>query len=119
MALLLGYTVLSWFFEACTFYMVACAIPDLANPAAGWLAMPVGTLSTALPSSPGYVGTFHYFVTVAARVLGNDPDASTAFAILIHLVLWLPVTICGAVCFVYWTVTRSNSLPAHPSDSES
>lgn len=118
MALLLGCTVLSWFFEACTFYMVACAIPDLVNPTVGWLAMPVGTLSTTLPSSPGYVGTFHYFVTVAARALGNTPGASTAFAILVHLVLWLPVTICGALCFAYWTIRRSSPLPFHHSGSE-
>lgn len=118
MALLLGYTVLSWFLEACTFYIVACAIPDITNPMAGWLAMPIGTLSTALPSSPGYVGTFHYFVTVAARALGNTPDASTAFAILIHLVLWLPVTVCGAVCFVYWTFRRARPISSHPLHSE-
>lgn len=118
MLLLLGYTILSWLFEAYTFYMVACAIPNMVNPAAGWLAMPVGTLSTALPSSPGYVGTFHYFVTVAARALGNSPDASTAFAILIHLVLWLPVTLCGALCFVYWTIKRSSAFPSHSANSE-
>lgn len=118
MLLLLGCTVLSWFFEACTFYMVACAVPNMSNPAAGWLAMPVGTLSTALPSSPGYVGTFHYFVIVAARALGNSPDASAAFAVLIHLILWLPVTLCGASCFVYWTIKRSSASPRRPVKSE-
>jgi uncharacterized protein (TIRG00374 family) len=118
MLLLFGNTILSWFFEACTFYLVACAIPNMVNPAAGWLAMPVGTLSTALPSSPGYVGTFHYFVTVAARALGNSANASTAFAILIHLVLWLPVTLCGALCFVYWTIKRSSAFPSHSANSE-
>ena len=109
MALLLGYTGLSWFLEACTFYMIARAIPQMFNPNAGWLAMPVGTLSTALPSSPGYVGTFHYFVIVSAKALGNSTEASTAFAILIHLVLWLPITLCGALCFVYWTFKRSRA----------
>ena len=116
MTLLFGYTGISWFLEACTFFVVAHSIPEIANPAAGWLAMPVGTLSTVLPSSPGYVGTFHYFVTIAAKSLGNTTDASTAFAILIHLVLWLPVTLCGALCFVYWIIKR-NTVPAASSPS--
>lgn len=106
MALLFGYTGLSWLLEACTFYAVARSIPAVTNPAAAWLAMPVGTLATILPSSPGYVGTFHYFVIVATRALGNSAASSTAFAVLIHLVLWLPITVCGMACFFYWIFER-------------
>lgn len=99
---LLGYSVLSWFFEAAAFYIAACSVPEITHKAAGWLAMPVGTLSTVLPASPGYVGTFHYFVRIAMQALGNTAASSTAYAILIHFILWIPVTIVGAGCFVYW-----------------
>lgn len=111
LTLLLVYTGISWFLEACTFYAVAHSIPEVIYPTAGWLAMPVGTLSTILPSSPGYIGTFHYFVAMATKSLGNSMASSTAFAILIHLVLWLPVTVCGTLCFIYWAFKRKK-LPA-------
>lgn len=54
--------------------------------------MPVGTLSTLLSSTPGYIGTFHYFVVPATELFGNTA-AAAAFALLAHLALWIPATI--------------------------
>lgn len=104
---LLVYTIFAWSLEGGTFYITACAIPNLPNPAAAWLAMPVGTLSTILPSSPGFIGTFHYFVALATRILDNPITPATTFAILIHLALWLPTTLCGGLCFIYWAAKHS------------
>ncbi|WP_051910099.1 lysylphosphatidylglycerol synthase transmembrane domain-containing protein [Paenirhodobacter enshiensis] len=111
---LLAWSVLAWSFEAGVFYAVARALPDMTVPTAAWLAMPVGTLSTLLPSTPGYVGTFHYFVTLTATTMGNDPAAAVAFAVLVHLALWLPASVIGAACFLYWlTVRQAHYEPAH------
>ncbi|MFZ2587242.1 MAG: lysylphosphatidylglycerol synthase transmembrane domain-containing protein [Alphaproteobacteria bacterium] len=106
---LLATSAVLWMLEATTFYAVARSLPPLTNPMAAWLAMPVGTLSTLLPSSPGYVGTFHYFVIQALQTMGNPPAAAALFAILVHLVLWLCTTVTGGICALYWVWSRTPS----------
>lgn len=101
---LIALSVLAWSAEAVVFFCAAQSVPGMTRPVAAWLAMPVGTLSTLLPSSPGYLGTFHYFVIEAAELLGNPATAAAAFAVVAHLVLWLTATAVGALCFAYWTL---------------
>lgn len=108
---LLIWSVAAWALEAGVFYAVARGIPEVGNAAAAWLAMPVGTLSTLLPSTPGYVGTFHFFVARTVELLGNTAVAATAFAVLVHLVLWLSATLWGGCSFVFWMLVRSSSTP--------
>ena len=107
MAMMIGWSFLAWAFEAGVFYAIARALPDITEPIAAWDAMPVGTLSTMLPSTPGYIGTFHYFVMQAAEALGNPNVAAAAFAFLVHLTLFIPATLWGCLCFVYWVFTRN------------
>ena len=112
---LMLWSLLVWGFEACVFYAIAMALPDITVPVAAFLAMPVGTLSTMLPSTPGYIGTFHYFVTQATSAVGNPEIAAVAFAFLVHLALYIPVTLCGAASFVWWILNRP-SAPASPPE---
>jgi uncharacterized membrane protein YbhN (UPF0104 family) len=66
-------------------------------PQAAWLALPVGTLATLIPSAPGYAGTFDFFTAQAMALLGNPIAAATAYALLVHALLWLPATLVGGV----------------------
>ncbi|MCR9125094.1 MAG: flippase-like domain-containing protein [Rhodobacteraceae bacterium] len=104
---LLGWSALAWAAEAGVFYCVARSLPAMTVPDAAWLAMPVGTLSTLLPSTPGYIGTFHYFVIQAAQIPGNPAAAAAGFAVLSHLVLWLSATAVGGVCFGIFVLWRA------------
>ena len=101
MAKLAGLSAIAWLFEGLTFTAAALAIPAIGAAAAAWLALPVGSLSTLLPSTPGYAGTFHYFVTQAMQHMGNAVGPATAYAVLIHAMLWLPVTAAGAIAFFF------------------
>lgn len=92
---LLGWSASAWLAEGVVFYAVARALPELTAPTAAWLALPVATLSTLLPGTPGYVGTFDFFAAEAMQVGSNTAIASVAFALLVHLILWLPVTLAG------------------------
>jgi glycosyltransferase 2 family protein len=106
MATLMIWSFLAWVFEACVFYSIARALPGITSPVAAWLAMPVGTLSTMLPSTPGYIGTFHYFVIQVTETLGNPEFAAAAFAFIVHLTLFIPTTLWGGICFIYWIFKR-------------
>ena len=92
---LLGWSTLAWIFEGCVFWFAALALPSVTEPQGAWLALPVATFATLIPSTPGYVGTFDYFTTWAMIQLGNAPSPAAAAAFLVHTLLWLPPTILG------------------------
>lgn len=94
---LVGWSAAVWLAEGCVFWFAALALSSIVTPAAGWLALPVGTLATLIPSTPGYVGTFDYFTVRAMSALGNSVVASTAYALLVHALLWLPPTLIGGL----------------------
>jgi uncharacterized protein (TIRG00374 family) len=92
---LLGWSALAWMFEGCVFWFAALALPSITAPVGAWLALPVATFATLIPSTPGYVGTFDYFTAWAMIRLGNAPSPSAAAAFLVHMLLWLPPTVVG------------------------
>jgi uncharacterized protein (TIRG00374 family) len=97
MARLLAWSVLAWGCEGLVFWLSALALPAVQHPAGAWLALPVGTLATIIPSSPGYIGTFDFFVAQALAHAGDTLAAGAAFAVLTHLLLWLPPTFLGGL----------------------
>lgn len=107
MVALIGWTVPVWLFEGATYWAVARAMPALVAPDAAWLAMPVGTLATLLPSTPGHIGTFDYFAQLATVAGGNPLAEATAFVVIIHAVLWLTTTLAGGLCLGIWGLNRA------------
>jgi uncharacterized protein (TIRG00374 family) len=106
MGRLVAWSCAAWLAEGCVFWLAALGVKSLAAPEAGWLALPIGTLATLIPSTPGYVGTFDYFTTLAMTSMGNAAADATAYALLVHLLLWLPVTIAGGL-YLLWHPVRS------------
>ena len=90
-----SYSLLAWFFEALSYYFVASSLPSISNRISSFFAFSIGTLSTLIPSSPGYAGTFDFFTIHAMELLGNNYQSSAIFALVIHFVLWLPITLIG------------------------
>lgn len=94
---LISWSCAAWLFEGLVFWCTAMALPGMVHPAAAWLALPVGTLATLIPSTPGYVGTFDFFTIRAMTLTGNPLAEATAFALLVHIVLWMPTTLIGGL----------------------
>jgi uncharacterized protein (TIRG00374 family) len=92
---LLGLTLGAWLLEGAVFASVMWSLDIDVSSAAAGLSLGAGTLATLLPSSPGYVGTFDYFASLGLTAYGASPAAATAFALLVHLVLWVPITVVG------------------------
>jgi uncharacterized protein (TIRG00374 family) len=97
---LLVWSAAIWLLEGCVFLLVAMSLPSVTRPAAVLLALPVGTLSTLVPSTPGYVGTFDYFIALSMGLPGNSHAASLAFAGVLHAVLLVPLLIIGVVYLI-------------------
>lgn len=109
-----------WVCEALVFTCVAIALktPDpLRGPILGFA---VGTLSTLLPSSPGYFGTFDYFASQGLRIAGIEPELAAANALLSHLVIWTPLTLVTIGYFLFHHRAWPNgSLEAHSNKEAS
>ncbi len=106
MVRLVAWSLLAWLAEGAVFWCAGLALASIAKPLAAWLALPVGTLATLIPSTPGYVGTFDYFTVRAMLALDNAVTAATAYALLVHAMLWLPPTLLGGLYLLLH--------PAHP-----
>jgi uncharacterized protein (TIRG00374 family) len=97
---LLAWSAGVWLIEGAVYGLVAQSLPGIAAALGSWLAVPVGTLATLIPSTPGYVGTFDYFTAQAMVLAGNELTAAAAFAFVVHMVLWLPATVVGGLYLV-------------------
>ncbi len=92
----------SWILEATVYWMVAYAF-NLHTPFAAMLLV-IGVINLAglIPASPGGFGIFEYMTVLALGAIGYEKTQVTAFAVVAHLVIWLPVTILG----FYYLVRR-------------
>lgn len=90
-----GLSVCAWVCEGLAFVAIGRSLGLMHNAAGDLLAMGAGTLSTMIPSAPGYVGTFHYFTALVVSAFGADHSTAAAYAILIHGILWLSTTSAG------------------------
>ena len=88
-------SILAWLAEGGVFFAVGQALGVAPSIEAALLALSVGTLSTIIPSSPGYVGTFHYFTARVVSASGGGQAGAAAYAILVHALLWLSTTAVG------------------------
>lgn len=100
-SLLLRLALLSlaaWGAELGLFYVLMRAFPLPASPALAMLVGSVANFATLIPSSPGYVGTFDGALigVLADTVPSVRRELAAAYALLVHVTLFLPVTLLGA-----------------------
>ncbi|MEL6307515.1 MAG: lysylphosphatidylglycerol synthase transmembrane domain-containing protein [Chloroflexota bacterium] len=85
----------TWAIEAGVYWIVMWAFGlDLGYPVA---LLVVGTVNLAglIPASPGMVGVYEFFVSAVMVAVGIDNGTALAYAIVVHIVIWLPVTLVG------------------------
>jgi glycosyltransferase 2 family protein len=93
-------SMLVWVGESGLFYFVMRGFGLDATPVMALLVMAIATLSTLVPSSPGYVGPFHLAAFTAISLVGGTAAQAGSYAVLSHLALWLPTTLAGAVAIL-------------------
>ena len=53
-------------------------------------------LATSIPSAPGYIGTFDAPGIAVLTASGVNQATATGYTIVLHVALWLPITLLGA-----------------------
>jgi uncharacterized protein (TIRG00374 family) len=100
-AVVAGYSLVVWLLES---LMFAFALPVFSLKLAlapAVVTMSVTNLGLLVPSSPGFIGSFHYFCASALSAQGVAPATAAGYAILVHLAFFLPVTLWGAGA-IFW-----------------
>jgi uncharacterized membrane protein YbhN (UPF0104 family) len=77
-------SVACWLLDGTIFFLMSLAV----GASLGWteclLIAGVTVLGTAIPSAPGYVGTFELAAVAAGVALGLPSDSVLAVAVLVH-----------------------------------
>lgn len=91
-----AWTLGLWLFNSLTFWLGFRAFDIGLDYVAAVFTQAVVGFGVALPSAPGYIGTFHYAADLAlSGVYGVDEARSLAFAFGLHAAGWIPVTGLG------------------------
>ena len=89
-----------WAGEALVYILVAVAM-DVDTPIVVlFVAVAASNLATAVPSSSGGIGPFELLAKETLVRAGVGAGLATAYAVVIHATLWVPVTIAGAVLLI-------------------
>ncbi|MGA7733595.1 MAG: lysylphosphatidylglycerol synthase transmembrane domain-containing protein, partial [Chloroflexia bacterium] len=91
------WSVATWTINIVTVYLMLVAFNVEATPMVAAVLVVITNLSMAVPSAPGYVGTFEAAVVLVLTTLGQPRDTSQAFAIIYHFVGLVPVALLGAI----------------------
>ena len=63
-------------------------------------------LGSAIPSSPGFVGTYEWLGVASLGLLGVGHEPALAFTILLHAAWYVPTTLAGGVALIARGVRR-------------
>jgi glycosyltransferase 2 family protein len=94
--IVLALTVAGWMAEASVYWFLLKGFSLPVGLAGAALGMSAANLATIIPSSPGYVGTFHLpLQSILTSGYGIDHAEAAAYAIVAHAVLVLPIAALG------------------------
>ncbi len=92
-------STLVWSCETTSYLFLTLAFPISFSPltrvAAALFVMVVTNLGVLIPSSPGYIGTFHFFAMSALAVFGAARETALSYAVVSHAMQYLLVTGLG------------------------
>ena len=98
LALIFVSSTVIWLTETTKYWVVAFAFPGLHVPFTVLMLMTaVVNLATTLPSTPGYVGTFDAPGIAILKSYGVAGALATGYTLVLHVALWLPITLLGGL----------------------
>ncbi len=107
---ILGLSVLTWLCEAGLFLCLLPALGMAPDPRVALLAMTVTNLGILVPSSPGFIGPFHYFCMQALAAVGVAEARGLSYAALVHLGFYVPITLWGLGILLGYGVQLSQAV---------
>jgi uncharacterized protein (TIRG00374 family) len=98
-------SVAIWFCYALSYYFCLSAFEFSTFYQLPWHAslviLVITTISIVVPSSPGYVGTYHLLCQISLVMFGVSETEALSFATIAHAVILLPATFTGLIMANY------------------
>ncbi|MEZ4376190.1 MAG: lysylphosphatidylglycerol synthase transmembrane domain-containing protein [Polyangiaceae bacterium] len=112
-----GLSLAVWLCEAGLFLCLLPAFSLSFDPRLALLAMTVTNLGILVPSSPGFIGPFHFFCMRALTAVGISEATGFGYAALVHLAFYVPITLWGVGIIVAYGFKLGANLDAQESAS--
>jgi uncharacterized membrane protein YbhN (UPF0104 family) len=87
----------AWGTWALAAWLVGRALGIDLSPADVAFTCAVMNLGVAIPSSPGFVGTYQWLGVSALGLIGIGTDQALAFSVLLHAIWYVPTTLAGGI----------------------
>ena len=89
-------SVIIWLLETGKYWFVMHAFDFNVSFFALMLMNGIVNLATTIPSAPGYIGTFDAPGIAVLTAYGVDQATAAGYTLVLHVALWLPITLLGA-----------------------
>jgi uncharacterized membrane protein YbhN (UPF0104 family) len=90
-------SAVAWSIWALSAWFVASSLGIQLTPLELFFVTAVLNLGVAIPSSPGFIGTYQWLGVSALAVLGVNHAEAFAFSVLMHATWFVPTTLAGTV----------------------
>lgn len=89
-------SIVIWLLETGKYWFVMHAFNFNISFFALMLMNGIVNLATSIPSAPGYIGTFDAPGIAVLTAYGVDQATAAGYTLVLHVALWLPITLLGA-----------------------
>ena len=111
-------SVIIWLLETGKYWFVMQAFPFQVSFFALMLMNGIVNLATTIPSAPGYIGTFDAPGIAVLAAYGVEHSIAVGYALVLHVALWLPITLLGAYFLTREGVKWSEKLRGEMGEKE-
>jgi uncharacterized protein (TIRG00374 family) len=109
-------SVVIWLLETGKYWFVMHAFNFNVSFFALMLMNGIVNLATTIPSAPGYIGTFDAPGIAVLTAYGVDQATAAGYTLVLHVALWLPITLLGAYFLTREGIHWSDSLRAETNE---
>ncbi len=103
-------SVIIWLLETGKYWFVMHAFDFSVSFFALMLMNGIVNLATTIPSAPGYIGTFDAPGIAVLSAYGVDQAYAAGYTLVLHVALWLPITLLGGYYLAREGIKWSDSL---------
>ena len=105
-------SVIIWLLETGKYWFVMHAFPFEVSFFVLMLMNGIVNLATTIPSAPGYIGTFDAPGIAVLVAYSVDQATAVGYTLVLHVALWLPITLLGAFYLAREGIKWSDTLRA-------
>ncbi len=114
----IGLTVFLRLVEAGAYWLVLSSFGIIGGYWMAVLVVCVVSLAGAISASPGQIGVTHFAIVLVLTTLEIERDVALAFAIIAHMLMFVPITVVGAVVLARQGLSLRHFGSAHVTQTQ-